>query len=680
MFSVLFNTKHIGGNYMKAVFKRSLAALVTAASLVGCAGTSNQGGSGEAKTSLDYSYVYGVDLKSMDYLTTYRSEDHRYNANFIDGLLENDQYGNFVGSVAESYESNEDKTEWTFKIRKGVKWVTNEGDEYGEVTANDFVAGLQHAADFESGTAYLVEGVIKNFSEYEAGQVTFDQVGVKAVDDYTLVYTLEKPVSYFYSLTTYSILYPVNQKFLESKGAGCKLGAPNLDDCAFGSVDPTSILYNGAYILTNNTAKSVIELTKNENYWDADHVYANKLTFTYDDGSDDHSVINGFEAGNYTYAALNGSWSKDEFQKYLDKYKDNAYVAMPDSGTFNLAFNYNRSSYKNSSKTTDEEKANTHKAIMSKNFRFALMFAVDRVSYLTQVTGSDEVSKLMLRNTLTPSEFVQIDGKPYGEYVAKEVAATSNGVFDDSLNLADGQDPYYNPEKAKMYLEKAAKEDGVVLPVTLDMAVRGSSTLAVNSAASLKKSIEDSLGGQVLVNNVLLANDDDYYASTYLTNNGQESDWDISTASGWSPDYLDPRSYVNIYSPVNGDMLNSIGLNAETAENDYQPSDKTAATEVGLYDYQKLLTEADAITDDLNKRYEAYAKADAWLIANAFTLPIQCSRLSYVVSKVVPFERQYAETGLGEYKFKYLRVQDTPITVEQYNKAKADWEAKRATK
>ena len=113
----------------------------------------------------DYNYVYSEDPDTFDYVYSFQAADNEHTANFVDGLLEHDRYGQLVGAIAESYEVNEDATVFTFKIREGVKWVTDEGEEYADVTAHDFVTGLRHATEFQSQTMYLVQYAIKNLDE-----------------------------------------------------------------------------------------------------------------------------------------------------------------------------------------------------------------------------------------------------------------------------------------------------------------------------------------------------------------------------------------------------------------------------------------------------------------------------------------------------------------------------------
>lgn len=653
---------------MKTIFKKGFAVVAAIATLVGCSG---KGGSATT-TSEDFNYIYQTDPVTFDYLTTQRRVDTQVLVNLVDGLVENDRYGKYVGALAEKIEHSDDYKTWTFHLRKGAKWYTSEQEEYAETKAQDFVAGLQHALDAKSGTAYLVEGLVKNVSEYEKGLVGFDKVGVKALDDYTVQYQLVKPATYFDSLASYSILYPVNQKFLESKGKGCKLGAYNANTCSFGKTDPSSILYNGAYFLSNFTTKSKIEYTKNPNYWDKDHVYINKVNLIYDDGQDSHSVINGFEKGNYVQAGISGTWDPNEQKSYKNKYAGKVTSGLPDTSTFNLTFNYNRRAYKYSNKT-DEQKKNTQAAIRNVNFRKAFRAAFDRVSYTTQRTGSEDLAKQMIRNTVTKGDFVNVNKGTFAQSVASQLK-DKNQIRGD---FNDGNDAFYNPEMVQKYIE-AAKKDGIKFPVTLDY-VTQDVDLFNAFAASMKSSIEKASNKQILINVHSEKSQDKYLAVTYNVEDAKDNDWDISTATGWSPDYLDPKSYLNIYSPINGDMIKSLGINAQNTSF-YKESDKAAANALKLHEYQALLDKAEAISTDLNKRFEAYAKAEAWLTDNAVEIPIDCSPIVYKVSKVKPFTAEYSDAGPSIDKYKHMVVQKEIVTTEEYNKAKEEWLKKRSGK
>ena len=114
--------------------------------------------------------------------------------------MEADKYGNLVPSVAEDWSVSQDGLTYTYKIRKGVKWYTSDGEEYADVTAKDFVTGLKHAADSKAGALYLVQDSIAGLSDYLSGaNKDFSNVGVKAIDDHTLQYTLKKPEPYWNS-------------------------------------------------------------------------------------------------------------------------------------------------------------------------------------------------------------------------------------------------------------------------------------------------------------------------------------------------------------------------------------------------------------------------------------------------------------------------------------------------
>ncbi|EGP5040315.1 peptide ABC transporter substrate-binding protein, partial [Enterococcus faecium] len=550
-------------------------------------------------------------------------------------------------------------------LRKGVPWVDSEGNEYGaDVTANDFVTGLKHAVDVQSETLYIVADSIKGLSDYIDGKTNdFSTVGVKAVDDYTLQYTLNKPEPFWNSKTTYGILYPINEEFLKSKGKD------------FGKPTPDSILYNGPFILANNTAKSVIEYTKNESYWDPKNVHLDTVKWTYNDGSDPDGLFKSYENGELSLARVypNSPGYKDVTKAY----PDGVTWSQTGGSTYNLTFNFNRGTFDATSKTTDKEKEDTQKAILDRNFRLAILFGFDKKSYNAQSVGEEGATKA-LRNTLVPADFVEIGGKPYGDTVASKLKALDSDAFGD-VNLSDGQDGYYNADKAKEYMEKAKTEleaKGVQFPIHLDMPVEETSEISVNMVKSLKKSVETSLGSDNVVVDIQLLNEDKYLAATYQATTGKAGDFDITNASGWGPDYTDPSSYLNIYDSRKGDMIHTLGLEASAVVQGTDPS--TAAKKaINLSEYDALLDKAAAITDDLDARYTAYADAEAWLLDNALQVPIYADGGTPRVTNVVPFSGPYGWAGIAANKLKYVEVQSDIVTTDQYDKAKKAWETKK---
>ena len=608
---------------------------------------------------------YVTDLETLDYTFSSRKTNSDHYTNFVEGLLENDQYGNLKGDMAKSWEVSDDGLTYTYHLRKGVPWVDSEGNEYGaDVTANDFVTGLKHAVDVQSETLYIVADSIKGLSDYIDGKTNdFSTVGVKAVDDYTLQYTLNKPEPFWNSKTTYGILYPINEEFLKSKGKD------------FGKPTPDSILYNGPFILANNTAKSVIEYTKNESYWDPKNVHLDTVKWTYNDGSDPDGLFKSYENGELSLARVypNSPGYKDVTKAY----PDGVTWSQTGGSTYNLTFNFNRGTFDATSKTTDKEKEDTQKAILDRNFRLAILFGFDKKSYNAQSVGEEGATKA-LRNTLVPADFVEIGGKPYGDTVASKLKALDSDAFGD-VNLSDGQDGYYNADKAKEYMEKAKTEleaKGVQFPIHLDMPVEETSEISVNMVKSLKKSVETSLGSDNVVVDVQLLNEDKYLAATYQATTGQAGDFDITNASGWGPDYTDPSSYLNIYDSRKGDMIHTLGLEASAVVQGTDPS--TAAKKaINLSEYDALLDKAAAITDDLDARYTAYADAEAWLLDNALQVPIYADGGTPRVTNVVPFSGPYGWAGIAANKLKYVEVQSDIVTTDQYDKAKKAWETKK---
>lgn len=627
--------------------------LLAAATLAACSGSGSS-----AKGEKTFSYIYETDPDNLNYLTTGKAATADITSNVIDGLLENDRYGNFVPSMAEDWSVSKDGLTYTYTLRKDAKWYTSEGEEYAEVKAQDFVTGLKYAADKKSDGLYLVQESIKGLDAYVKGEIKdFSQVGIKALDDQTIQYTLNKPESFWNSKTTMGVLAPVNEEFLNSKG----------DDFAKGT-DPSSILYNGPFLLKSIVAKSSVEFEKNPNYWDKDNVHINKVKLSFWDGQDTNKPTEAFKDGSFTMARLfPTSASYPETEK---AFKDNIVYTQQDSTTYLVGTNIDRQSYKYTSKTTDEEKTSTKKALLNKDFRQALSFGFDRTAYASQVNGASGATKL-LRNLFVPPTFVQADGKNFGELV-KEKLVTYGDEWKD-VNLADAQDGLYNPDKAKAEFAKAKtalQAEGVKFPIHLDMPVDQTNTTKVQRVQSFKQSLEATLGSENVVVDIQQLQKDDVLNITYFAETAAGEDWDISDNVGWSPDFADPSTYLDIIKP-------SVGENTKTYLGFDSGTNNAAAKQVGLEDYEKMVVEAGEEVSDVSKRYEKYAAAQAWLTDSALIIPTTSKTGRPMLSKMVPFTLPFAYSGnkgtSEALLYKYLDLQDKPVTAEEYQKAQEKW-------
>ena len=631
------------------------ALLLSAGVLAACSG-GKSGSSGDQT----FSYVYTQDPDTLDYSISNKKSTSEFTGNAIDGLLEVDKYGNLIPSLAKDWTVSKDGLTYTYKLRKGVKWMTSEGEEYGEVKAKDFVTGLKHAADKKSQAIYLVQKSVKGLDDYVSGKTSdFSTVGVKAIDDYTVQYTLSQPESFWNSKTTMGILMPVNEEFLKSKG----------DDYGQGT-SPSSILYCGPYLIKSITSKSSAILEKNPTYWDADNVKISKVKLTYYDGQDSESLIRGFDNGDYTVARVfpNGS----NYKSVEKKHKDDIVYTDQGSSTYNLSFNIDRQAYEITKKTTDAQKTSTKKAILNKDFRQAIMFAFNRKAYVAQTNGEAGANKV-IRNTFTPPNFVQIDGKQFGDAVEKDLEAYGDEW--KGVSVADGKDTLYNPNKAKEEFAKAKADlqaQGVEFPIHLDLPTSSTYTEGIKQAQSFKQSVESTLGAENIVIDLNMVSEDDLQRVTYFAENASQQDWDLNNNLGWGPDYTDPSSYIDITSGKSGENANAyFGFDAGT--------DNAAAKAAGFDEYDQLIEDAQKETTDVNKRYEKYAAAQAWLTDSALLIPIHSDGASPVVRKTVPYSAAFAWTGhKGQsFNYKYLEVQDKVVSAKDYDKAREQWKKEK---
>jgi len=615
-----------------------------------------------------FSMIANFDITTLDYVYNNKSSNGDYVNNFVEGLLTQDNHGKLVPGMASEWSCNDDASEWYFTIRDDAVWSTSAGEEYDAVTAEDFVTGLKHAVDSKSETLGLVADLIVGLREYSDGTGKWEDVGIKA-DGNQLTYTLTGPCGYFDGMTTYTILWPINAEFLESKGSD------------FGAVEPDSILYNGCYILSSLVPAQEVRFDANPNYYDAKNVFVQHVVVTYSDGKDPAQNFNMFVNGEVTSTTVNQSLP-EVVAKAAELYPDNQYKSMTTATSYWGAFNWDRQMYAlyndpsvSTTSKTDAQKADAKAAILNADFRRAV-YAAYSAHAVEAITLGEEHADGVIRNTLVPYTFqTTSDGRTYGSIVEKYAAEL---VADyEGIDLNDGHDAWYNPELAKTFAERAKEELGDSVsewPIHIDVPVYAASENQKNVQLAMKKSIEDAIGDYVVIDlQFLEGNSSVYYSSFYNQPTGEDNSIDLVFGAGWGPDYGDPLTYLHCFDVHDGDMLNYSGINIESQG---QSEEQKAVLEtLGLNEVQEIVDQATAATGD--ERIELFAKAEAMLLTNGILRPYSTSGANISISKVKPFTVGYGLYGQAAYNqvpyFKYMQLLDEPVTAAEYEAAKEAW-------
>lgn len=541
-----------------------------------------------------YNMGYASDPKTWDALATSRSADSEAIVNTYDGLVEYDNENEIKPALAESWEVSEDGLTYTFHIRQGAKWVDAQGREVADVKADDFVAGMQHMLDAGGGLEYLVENIIVNALEYNTGDVTdFAEVGVKATDDNTVVYTLCQPTSYFITMLGYNVFAPMSRTYFESKG-----GVFGKDDYKT-AVDAgtmkygqtvNDIAYCGPYTVTNHTAENTIVFEANPTYWNKDNITIKTLTWKFNDGKDPTKAYEDTKAGTLdgcglSSASLEACKADGNFEKYCT-------VSDTDATSFVLFLNLNRNAYANFndetkavSTMTDDQKKRTDVAMLNVHFRRAIGMGLDIATYNGQVVG-EELKLNSVRNSYTPGNFVALEedvtveingesktfakGTYYGEIMQAQIDAdgVKIKVWDAENQTSDGFAGWHNPANAYEELQQAItelKEFGVEIskdnPIVMDLPYYSGNDIYTNRAQTLKQSVEEALQGCVVVNLVSCADAQEWYYAGYYTETGKDANYTLYDVSGWGPDYGDPATYLDtMLGDGAGYMAKCLGL------------------------------------------------------------------------------------------------------------------------
>ncbi|MBE2893664.1 ABC transporter substrate-binding protein [Spirabiliibacterium falconis] len=181
----------------------------------------------------------------------------------FEGLVNSDEKGKILPGVAKSWEHSDDYKTWTFHLRDNAKWSNGE-----PVTAHDFVYSWQRLTDPKTASpyqTYLEFLAVKNVKDVAEGKKPTSELGIKALDDYTLELQLDAPIPYADKLVEHYVLLPVNKSAVEKFGdQWTKVG---------------NIVGNGAFKLDEHRVNEKIVLTRNPHYWDNEHTVLNKVTY-----------------------------------------------------------------------------------------------------------------------------------------------------------------------------------------------------------------------------------------------------------------------------------------------------------------------------------------------------------------------------------------------------------------
>ena len=611
-----------------------------------------------------YRQLYASEVTTFNYLYTGNTNDLQMSANTVDCLVEYDSYGVMIPSLAESWEANADNTEWTFHIRKGVKWVDYQGNEVADVTAHDWVTAAKYSntAENEASNQYMYDGIVKNAQAYfnytayllesdngaktvdEEGneikvvpEVKWEDVGVKATDDYTLVYTMEAPCAYFPSVLSYSSYMPVYEPFLTEQGKN--FGA---------ATGPDTILYNGAFLMSEFAPQDHRTLVKNPTYWDKDNVFIDRLELRYNSTAGTIGPEQ-FIRGEVDYAELDASlltsWLTD----------DNTYN-MVSSSRPNVSYSYfyvfNFEPRFDASLDPD----NWTLAVNNENFRQSIMHALDRVGALAVQDPQNPES--IVNNTVTPPTFVSGAGMDFTEYPALK-AITDGDSFDADLALE---------YKAKAVEELTAA--GCKFPVKVYMRYNPDTTNWDKECQVVEQQLENALGKDYIDVIVEAGPSTGFLGAVRRT-----GDFGLMKCN-WGADYADPQTWTDPFSKTN--TYNFMNQDASRSVGDVACDHKGAETQAIVEEYYRLVDAAKAITTDEAARYTAFAEAEAHLINHAIIVPYSISFTGYVATRLNAFEGEYAPYGLALQRYKYQHLLEEPMNMAKFTAEKDKWQTERA--
>ena len=626
---------------MKKTLSKLLALALTASLVLSGCGGNAEGGNNEANSQGGQANAEGSDkkeeasskdeikdlyiarnavreLETFNILYTQRLEDSENLTSLVDGLLESNPKGELVPCIAEEWGSEDGGLTWTFKVREGVKWVDVNGNEKADCNAQDFATGLEWVLNFykndSNNTAMPIEMIkgakeyyeyTKTLSEDEAKALTAgegskfrEMVGLETPDDHTVVYhcVTEKP--YFDSLASYVALYPLSQGMVDELGGADAVKAMNNEN----------MWYNGCYTMTSYIQGNEKVFTKNPMYWDTECKRFDTVTTKMVESNDVAYQL--YESGEIDYVQLGESRINTIAKDPNNALYNYLVPDVPSKYSYQMQLNYNK---KNEDGTPD---TNWNTAIANEAFRLSWWYGLDLSNYYKRTNAIDPMS--CENNFFTMKGLVYTsDGTEYTELVRQEMGLPElNGKTMVRLDA----------DKAAQYKKQAMEElsaQGVTFPVGVDFYISASSQTALDSANVLAQTFSESLGDDYVKLNI----------KTFIKSTNQEvvvPHLHSFVINGWGADYGDPQNYLGQMTYGNEAAYYSENYNYI---NEVEETEATKALIDTYKEFTALVDAANAITDDMDARYKAYAKAEAYMLEHALVFPCYY-QIGWCLSKV----------------------------------------------
>ncbi len=630
-----------------------------------------------------YRSLYSSEVTTMNYLVSGTTYELVVGANTIDSLVENDTFGNILPCGAESWEVSEDGLTWTFHLRAGQYWYDADGNQKDPVTANDYVAAARYVCDsaMDCANSYLMDGWIVNASEllnytaallanpveqgtevgeeqdlvvdangiiYEGSDwnketekydtwtevpaVTPEDLGVEAVDDLTLVYHMVKARPYFLTALQFGTYWPAPASLLAELGENYGL-------------DNYSMWFNGAYLLSEFKPNEKRVYTKNENNWDAEHIYIERIEQTCNTEATTLAPEL-FLRGEIDYADIGSDIVADWLS---DPEKSQMISSSRVIGDYSYFFGFNFEPKFDA----EYEPENWAIAVNNENFRKAVFHGINRDEYLAAKYPGDDPSIHKI-NTVTPKGFSVNEGKDYVFYggLAKYTEGES---FDPELAVQFR-------DAAKAELEAA----GCKFPIKVPVNYNTSSTTWAYCTVVLEQQLEELLGADFI--DIIVV---PYSGSSFLKETRRNGNYALQELN-WGADFMDPETWADPFDHENSYNFFCNETLEQDGINQYTKTEETAAL---IDQYFELVAAAREETGDMDARYEAFAAAESFYIDHAIVVPGFISGGSYQATKLNAFEGQYAMMGQSSSRYKGQHVYKTAMSQDMFDAQYAEWTA-----